>query len=130
MKGKKKTSHLDQLNKNGSVASFSSSTEEEPASGNKSTPKTDPAKVRSGAGESEMLLQTASEPIVLSRFCSQVCTKLSPELSELVVYCRSVAFRGFEHASKTPSSELSSFSESEALKLIKDSGTTQEITAS
>ncbi|XP_037545164.1 1-phosphatidylinositol 4,5-bisphosphate phosphodiesterase delta-3-A [Nematolebias whitei] len=95
VKGKKETPHLDQLNKNGSFASFSSSTEEEPASGNRSTPKTDPAKV---------------------------CTKLSPELSELVVYCRSVAFRGFENATKTPSSELSSFSESEALKLIKDSG--------
>ncbi|XP_008313097.1 1-phosphatidylinositol 4,5-bisphosphate phosphodiesterase delta-3-A-like isoform X2 [Cynoglossus semilaevis] len=48
--------------------------------------------------------------------------KLSPELSDLVVYTRSVSFRTFEEASKKPASEMSSFSESEALRLIKDSG--------
>uniref|UniRef100_A0A4W6FKX5 Phosphoinositide phospholipase C n=1 Tax=Lates calcarifer TaxID=8187 RepID=A0A4W6FKX5_LATCA len=51
-----------------------------------------------------------------------VCSKLSPELSELVVYCRSVSFSGFENVSEKPPNEMSSFSESEALRLIKDSG--------
>ncbi|XP_049419777.1 1-phosphatidylinositol 4,5-bisphosphate phosphodiesterase delta-3-A [Epinephelus fuscoguttatus] len=49
-------------------------------------------------------------------------SKLSPELSELVVYTRSVPFKSFEQAAKHPATDLSSFSESEALRLIKDSG--------
>uniref|UniRef100_A0A3Q2QK22 Phosphoinositide phospholipase C n=1 Tax=Fundulus heteroclitus TaxID=8078 RepID=A0A3Q2QK22_FUNHE len=52
----------------------------------------------------------------------QSCSKMSKELSELVVYCNSVSFRGFESVSKLPPDEMSSFSENEALKLIKDSG--------
>uniref|UniRef100_A0A4W6F326 Phosphoinositide phospholipase C n=1 Tax=Lates calcarifer TaxID=8187 RepID=A0A4W6F326_LATCA len=47
---------------------------------------------------------------------------LSPELSELVVYTRSVPFKSFEQAAKNPATEMSSFSESEALRHIKDSG--------
>lgn len=64
-------------------------------------------------------------------FCrpSQVSSKLSPELSELVVYCRSVPFRGFENMCESPPSEMSSFSESDALKLIKDAGTNAGIIA-
>ncbi|CAJ1080567.1 -phosphatidylinositol 4%2C5-bisphosphate phosphodiesterase delta-3-A-like [Xyrichtys novacula] len=50
-------------------------------------------------------------------------SKLSPELSELVVYTRSVPFKGFEQAAKNPATDMSSFSESEALRLVKDSGT-------
>ncbi|KAM4525850.1 1-phosphatidylinositol 4,5-bisphosphate phosphodiesterase delta-3-A-like isoform 1-T1 [Fundulus diaphanus] len=49
-------------------------------------------------------------------------SKLSPELSELVVYTRSVPFKSFDYAAKNPPTEMSSFSESEALRLIKDSG--------
>ncbi|XP_040885273.1 1-phosphatidylinositol 4,5-bisphosphate phosphodiesterase delta-3-A-like [Toxotes jaculatrix] len=49
-------------------------------------------------------------------------SKLSPELSELVVYTRSVPFKSFEQAAKNPATEMSSFSESEALRYIKDSG--------
>ncbi|XP_047233326.1 1-phosphatidylinositol 4,5-bisphosphate phosphodiesterase delta-3-A [Girardinichthys multiradiatus] len=49
-------------------------------------------------------------------------SNLSPELSELVVYTRSVPFKSFQHAAKNPATEMSSFSESEALRLIKDSG--------
>lgn len=49
-------------------------------------------------------------------------SKLSPELSDLVVYCQSVPFHGFEAANQKPPSMMSSFSENEALKLIKDSG--------
>ncbi|KAF3691478.1 1-phosphatidylinositol 4,5-bisphosphate phosphodiesterase delta-3-A [Channa argus] len=49
-------------------------------------------------------------------------SKLSPELSELVVYTCSVAFKGFELAAKSPATDMSSFSESEALRLIKESG--------
>ncbi|KAK7174556.1 hypothetical protein R3I93_001691 [Phoxinus phoxinus] len=51
-----------------------------------------------------------------------VSTKLSPEMSDLVVYCQSVPFCGFETANQRPPSVMSSFSENEALKLIKDSG--------
>ncbi|TKS90243.1 1-phosphatidylinositol 4,5-bisphosphate phosphodiesterase delta-3-A [Collichthys lucidus] len=49
-------------------------------------------------------------------------SKLSPELSELVVYTRSVPFKSFEQADKSPATDMSSFSESEALRHIKDSG--------
>ncbi|XP_029953437.1 1-phosphatidylinositol 4,5-bisphosphate phosphodiesterase delta-3-A-like [Salarias fasciatus] len=49
-------------------------------------------------------------------------SKLSPELSDLVVYTRSVPFRGFQQASRSPASDMSSFSESEALRHAKDSG--------
>ncbi|KAM6964012.1 1-phosphatidylinositol 4,5-bisphosphate phosphodiesterase delta-3-A-like [Tautogolabrus adspersus] len=49
-------------------------------------------------------------------------SKLSPELSELVVYTRSVSFKSFDQAAKNPSTEMSSFSESEALRHVKDSG--------
>ncbi|KAK7901929.1 hypothetical protein WMY93_018698 [Mugilogobius chulae] len=96
VKGKKHTPHLGQLSKTGSSASFSSSSDlEDLGSSSKNTPKRDPAKV---------------------------CSKLSPELSELVVYCRSVPFTGFENTTEKAPNEMSSFSESDALKLIKDSG--------
>lgn len=95
VKGKKHTPHLGQLGKTGSTASFSSSSDDELAGSNKNTPKKDPAKV---------------------------CSKLSPELSDLVVYCRSVHFRGFENTSETSPNEMSSFCENDALRLIKDSG--------
>uniref|UniRef100_A0A8C9YLS5 Phosphoinositide phospholipase C n=1 Tax=Sander lucioperca TaxID=283035 RepID=A0A8C9YLS5_SANLU len=101
VKGKKQIPHLGQLGKAGSCASFSSSSEDEPASSYKNTPKKDPAKVSSG--------RLAIKP-------------KNPELSELVVYCRSVPFRGFENASEKPPNEMSSFSENEAHRLIKDSG--------
>uniref|UniRef100_A0AAY3ZWW7 Phosphoinositide phospholipase C n=1 Tax=Denticeps clupeoides TaxID=299321 RepID=A0AAY3ZWW7_9TELE len=48
--------------------------------------------------------------------------KVSPELSDLVVYTRSVPFKGFEPEPNKPPNEMTSFSESEALRLIKDSG--------
>ncbi|XP_072312488.1 1-phosphatidylinositol 4,5-bisphosphate phosphodiesterase delta-3-A [Eucyclogobius newberryi] len=49
-------------------------------------------------------------------------SKLSPDLSELVLYTRSVPFKGFELAARDPESHVSSFSESDALKLIKETG--------
>uniref|UniRef100_A0A3Q3NFQ8 Phosphoinositide phospholipase C n=1 Tax=Mastacembelus armatus TaxID=205130 RepID=A0A3Q3NFQ8_9TELE len=49
-------------------------------------------------------------------------SKLSPELSELVVYTRSVPFKTFQQAAKNPATDMSSFSESEALRHIKESG--------
>ncbi|XP_037611942.1 1-phosphatidylinositol 4,5-bisphosphate phosphodiesterase delta-3-A-like isoform X2 [Sebastes umbrosus] len=49
-------------------------------------------------------------------------SKLSPELSELVVYTRSVPFKSFEQAAKNPATDMSSFAESEALRHVKDSG--------
>ncbi|XP_069010979.1 1-phosphatidylinositol 4,5-bisphosphate phosphodiesterase delta-4 isoform X2 [Embiotoca jacksoni] len=51
-------------------------------------------------------------------------SKLSRELSDLVVYCKSVHFHGFEHArSHTECYEMSSFSESKAKRLAKEAGT-------
>lgn len=55
-------------------------------------------------------------------FCQPSVSKLSPELSELVVYTRSVPFKTFEQAARAPATDMSSFSESDALRLIKDSG--------
>ncbi|XP_042248864.1 1-phosphatidylinositol 4,5-bisphosphate phosphodiesterase delta-3-A [Thunnus thynnus] len=94
VKGKKHIPHLGQLGRTSSFAS-SSGSDDEQASSIKNTPKRVPAKV---------------------------CPKLSPELSELVVYCRSVPFSGFENTSEKLPNEMSSFSESDALRLIKDSG--------
>ncbi|KAJ7984422.1 hypothetical protein DPEC_G00354680 [Dallia pectoralis] len=51
-----------------------------------------------------------------------VVSKLSPELSDLVVYTRSVPFKDFDQAAKKPPTEMSSFSESDALKHVKESG--------
>uniref|UniRef100_A0A8C7Y1W2 Phosphoinositide phospholipase C n=1 Tax=Oryzias sinensis TaxID=183150 RepID=A0A8C7Y1W2_9TELE len=51
-------------------------------------------------------------------------SKLSRELSDLVVYCKSVHFHGFEHAHcHAKCYEMSSFSESKAKKLGKEAGT-------
>uniref|UniRef100_A0A3B1KDR1 Phosphoinositide phospholipase C n=1 Tax=Astyanax mexicanus TaxID=7994 RepID=A0A3B1KDR1_ASTMX len=50
-----------------------------------------------------------------------VCT-MSQELSDLVVYTRSVPFKGFSEAAKKPPNEMSSFTEKVALKHIKTSG--------
>lgn len=50
-------------------------------------------------------------------------SKLSRELSDLVVYCKSVHFHGFEHArSHAKCYEMSSFSESKAKRLAKEAG--------
>lgn len=49
-------------------------------------------------------------------------SKLSPELSDLVVYTCSAPFKGFDQAAKRPPFEMSSFSESKALRHIKNSG--------
>ncbi|XP_058230768.1 1-phosphatidylinositol 4,5-bisphosphate phosphodiesterase delta-3-A [Hemibagrus wyckioides] len=94
VKARKLTGQLEKL---GSSASFSSNSDEEIGGSNKSPSKKDSGK-----------------PVSSS--------KISPELSELVVYCRSVPFPGFDAASQRPPSEMSSFSENEALKQIKDSG--------
>ncbi|XP_063076696.1 1-phosphatidylinositol 4,5-bisphosphate phosphodiesterase delta-3-A-like isoform X2 [Engraulis encrasicolus] len=50
------------------------------------------------------------------------CSKVSVELSDLVVYCCSVSFRNFEEANQQSPDLMSSFNENDALKLIKDSG--------
>lgn len=50
-------------------------------------------------------------------------SKLSRELSDLVVYCKSVHFHGFDHArSRAKCDEMSSFSESKARRLAKEAG--------
>uniref|UniRef100_A0A4W6FEW8 Phosphoinositide phospholipase C n=1 Tax=Lates calcarifer TaxID=8187 RepID=A0A4W6FEW8_LATCA len=51
-------------------------------------------------------------------------SKLSRELSDLVVYCKSLHFHGFEHARlHAKCYEMSSFSESKAKRLTKEAGT-------
>lgn len=51
-------------------------------------------------------------------------SKLSRELSDLVLYCKSVHFHGFDQArSHAKCYEMSSFSESKAKKLAKEAGT-------
>ncbi|XP_058858784.1 1-phosphatidylinositol 4,5-bisphosphate phosphodiesterase delta-3-A isoform X1 [Acipenser ruthenus] len=49
-------------------------------------------------------------------------SSFAPELSDLVLLCRSVRFRGFDHASQQPANEMSSFSEGKARRLIRDFG--------
>uniref|UniRef100_A0A8C6PBS1 Phosphoinositide phospholipase C n=1 Tax=Nothobranchius furzeri TaxID=105023 RepID=A0A8C6PBS1_NOTFU len=50
-------------------------------------------------------------------------SKLSRELSDLVVYCKNVRFQGFEQArSNATCYEISSFSESKAKRLSKEAG--------
>lgn len=118
----------------GKTSSFSSSSEEELAGSNKNTPKKLPAKVISwrrvinSAGCLNNMNFSNNQSIFICP--SQVSCKVSPELSDLVVYCRSVPFCGFENTSEKLPNEMSSFSESDALRLIKDSGTTAEIIAS
>ncbi len=57
-------------------------------------------------------------------FLQKSKSKLSRELSDLVVYCKSVHFHGFEEARLHGKCyEMSSFSESKAKKLAKDAGT-------
>ncbi|XP_075068291.1 1-phosphatidylinositol 4,5-bisphosphate phosphodiesterase delta-1 isoform X2 [Mixophyes fleayi] len=49
--------------------------------------------------------------------------KLAKELSDTVIYCKSVHFRGFEYAAKNQSFyEMSSLTESKSLKLANESG--------
>uniref|UniRef100_A0A7N8YCP1 Phosphoinositide phospholipase C n=1 Tax=Mastacembelus armatus TaxID=205130 RepID=A0A7N8YCP1_9TELE len=51
-------------------------------------------------------------------------SKLSRQLSDLVVYCKSVHFHGFDHARlHAKCYEMSSFSESKAKRLAKEAGT-------
>ncbi|KAF7669274.1 hypothetical protein LDENG_00203320 [Lucifuga dentata] len=50
--------------------------------------------------------------------------KLAKELSDMVIYCKSVHFNGFEHAKDNQAFyEMSSFKESKALKLAETSAT-------
>nr|XP_060638622.1 1-phosphatidylinositol 4,5-bisphosphate phosphodiesterase delta-1 isoform X2 [Anolis sagrei ordinatus] len=49
--------------------------------------------------------------------------KLAKELSDTVVYCKSVHFKGFNNTSPQAYNEMSSFTESKALKLAQESGT-------
>ncbi|XP_028842869.1 LOW QUALITY PROTEIN: 1-phosphatidylinositol 4,5-bisphosphate phosphodiesterase delta-3-A [Denticeps clupeoides] len=62
------------------------------------------------------------ESVAGKRDAGKASSKLSPELSDLVVYCRSVPFRTFDQAAQQPPSDMCSFSENDALKHIKDSG--------
>uniref|UniRef100_H3B651 Phosphoinositide phospholipase C n=1 Tax=Latimeria chalumnae TaxID=7897 RepID=H3B651_LATCH len=48
--------------------------------------------------------------------------KLSKELSDLVVYCKSIHFPGFEEAKEQPFYEMSSFDENKAFRLAQESG--------
>lgn len=48
---------------------------------------------------------------------------MAKELSDMVIYCKSVHFHGFEEARKNQSFyEMSSFKEGKAMKLAEESG--------
>ncbi|XP_039596246.1 1-phosphatidylinositol 4,5-bisphosphate phosphodiesterase delta-3-A-like [Polypterus senegalus] len=49
-------------------------------------------------------------------------SQLAPELSELIVYCRSTRFRGFDQSLLRPADEITSFSEGKARRLVRSSG--------
>ncbi|XP_048367317.1 LOW QUALITY PROTEIN: 1-phosphatidylinositol 4,5-bisphosphate phosphodiesterase delta-1 [Sphaerodactylus townsendi] len=49
--------------------------------------------------------------------------KLAKELSDTVIYCKSVHFEGFDDLNPRPFNEMSSFTEGKALKLAQESGT-------
>ncbi|KAK3528997.1 hypothetical protein QTP70_014393 [Hemibagrus guttatus] len=66
--------------------------------------------------------ESKAEGKVKAKKESKKVSKLSPELSDLVVYTCSTPFKGFDQATKKPPNEMSSFSESQALKHIKNSG--------
>ncbi|KAJ8364483.1 hypothetical protein SKAU_G00133140 [Synaphobranchus kaupii] len=99
VKGKKESVQTRQTD-----SSSSSSSEDEAGGSHKNKAKKDPGKGR----------PSENVPVASS--------KMSPELSDLVVYCRSMPFCGFDHVAKKPPCEMSSFSESEALRHIKESG--------
>lgn len=57
--------------------------------------------------------------------------KLAKELSDMVIYCKSVHFHGFEDARKNLSFyEMSSFKEGKAVKLAEQSGETPKSSSS
>ncbi|XP_017338867.1 1-phosphatidylinositol 4,5-bisphosphate phosphodiesterase delta-3-A isoform X2 [Ictalurus punctatus] len=66
--------------------------------------------------------ESKAEGKVKAKKESKKVSKLSPELSDLVVYTCSAPFKGFDQAAKRPPFEMSSFSESKALRHIKNSG--------
>ncbi|XP_069554907.1 1-phosphatidylinositol 4,5-bisphosphate phosphodiesterase delta-4 isoform X1 [Brachyistius frenatus] len=67
---------------------------------------------------------STEEPPAENRIDKVDKSKLSRELSDLVVYCKSVHFHGFKHArSHAECYEMSSFSESKAKRLAKEAGT-------
>ncbi|XP_076016671.1 1-phosphatidylinositol 4,5-bisphosphate phosphodiesterase delta-4 [Genypterus blacodes] len=82
----------------------------------------DDEEMTNGDAESPSTEDPPAESLDLSEKTSKL--KLSRQLSDLVVYCKSVHFHGFEHAkSHAKCYEMSSFSESKAKKLGKDAGT-------
>uniref|UniRef100_A0A8C5HCQ7 Phosphoinositide phospholipase C n=1 Tax=Gouania willdenowi TaxID=441366 RepID=A0A8C5HCQ7_GOUWI len=74
--------------------------------------------------EEEMTNGDSDSPTKENPSADKKPEKLSRELSDLVVYCKSVHFHGFEHArTHAKCYEISSFSESKAKRLIKEAGT-------
>lgn len=66
----------------------------------------------------------SSEDPPVNHSANKSKSKLSRLLSDLVVYCKSVHFHGFEHSRLNAKCyEMSSFSESKAKKLAKDAAT-------
>lgn len=78
-----------------------------------------------GNGDAESLSAEgqATECLDVTGKVQKSTSKLSRELSDLVVYCKSVHFHTFEHARLHGKCyEMSSFSESKAKKLAKEAG--------
>uniref|UniRef100_A0A3P8WIF6 Phosphoinositide phospholipase C n=1 Tax=Cynoglossus semilaevis TaxID=244447 RepID=A0A3P8WIF6_CYNSE len=84
------------------------------------------AKKMGGAdgGQDGHLMDEVSDEEELADGDAESKSNLSRELSDLVVYCRSKQFQGFEHARDHGTClEISSFSESKAKRHAKDKGT-------
>uniref|UniRef100_A0A8C5HFX3 Phosphoinositide phospholipase C n=1 Tax=Gouania willdenowi TaxID=441366 RepID=A0A8C5HFX3_GOUWI len=77
--------------------------------------------------EEEMTNGDSDSPTKENPSADKKPEKLSRELSDLVVYCKSVHFHGFEHArTHAKCYEISSFSESKAKRLIKEADFVQQ----
>lgn len=63
------------------------------------------------------------KPLFLSNTQKKKKLKMAKELSDMVIYCKSVHFNGFDDARENLSFyEMSSFKEGKAMKLAEESG--------
>ncbi|MGH0180223.1 UNVERIFIED_CONTAM: hypothetical protein FKN15_003663 [Acipenser sinensis] len=124
VKGKKLSGQQVESDSSSSSSDSSSCSEEEKLGegGGTKTKNKKKKKKESVKCSLSVLMVSLSRSLSLFLSLSQSClSSLAPELSDLVVLCRSVRFRGFDHASQQPANEMSSFSEGKARRLIRDS---------
>ncbi|KAF7246022.1 1-phosphatidylinositol 4,5-bisphosphate phosphodiesterase delta-1 [Varanus komodoensis] len=86
--------------------------------GKKLSPETEEVSDEDEAAEMED--ETVKSEVEKKRMSDKL--KLAKELSDTVVYCKSVHFQGFSDTTPQAFDEMSSFSEGKALKLAQESG--------